>query len=185
MDLTTPHEFETYMRGIGSPLSNVDTGWISSRITAWSAILAKHCGRLDWGTNGVTVTEYFNGDGCRDLQLHQIPNVVVSAVYEDAGWEYTSATDSDGYTVDADWGVLSTASRAWTAGPRAVKVEYLGGYTSTSDVPDDLHEAALMQLAYAFRHLRTRGTVESSSPTMGAVIEPVKAILSRYKIVSV
>ena len=147
MDLITIDELEQYMRGMGSPLSNVDPEWTGDRISAWSKALAQYCGRLDWGTNSGTVTEYFDGGG-RDLQLHQIPNCDITDVYEDSDWNWDSGDerDSDDYYVDADFGVLTlTRNGTWLHSPRAVRVRYTGGYTNTSNVPDDLKEACLAQ----------------------------------------
>ena len=187
MNLITQTELENYMRGIGSPVSDVDPLWVRDRIAAWSRVMARYCGRLDWGTNGSTVTEYYDG-GSRHLQLHQIPNVSVIDICEDANWGWGTGTarDSSGYDADADYGVVTLGEGGqWLSGPRAVRVRYTAGYTSTSDVPDDLKEACLTQVCHAWRQMRTRRTDEDMSPVTGSLTRAVREMIGSYRIVSV
>lgn len=186
MDLITTHEFERYMRGTGSPLSNVDPQWTSGRITAWSAALAQYCGRLDWGTNGVTVTEYYDG-GNIDLQLHQLPVKSVCDVNVDGDWSWATSTiqDSSDYHTDLTFGILTRPSGTWYNSPHAIRVRYYGGYTAVSDVPDILKEACYIQCAHAWRRLRTAPASEYGAPSPGAIMPEVKQLLAPWRIVAV
>jgi hypothetical protein len=193
MDLTTLAKVKTLLE-----LAETDwDGLITELIVAVSERCASYCNR-DFENR--TRVEYHDGGG-RYLYLSGMPVVgSISSIYGSDTWEWASGDliGADDYFLHAS-GMVGYRYGAWPYGSKALKVTYIGGYStfSTGGIlpaghnppPDDLEMAARTQVAYDFNRRKDVGLESVSFPdgsiqkvSSGEFLPSVKAVLNRYRI---
>ena len=193
MDLTT-------MAKVKALLELTETDWdglIDELIVAVSERCASYCNR-DFENR--TRVEYHDGGG-RYLYLSGMPVVgSISSIYGSDTWEWASGDliGADDYFLHAS-GMVGYRYGAWPYGSKALKVTYIGGYStfSTGGIlpagynppPDDLEMAARTQVAYDFNRRKDVGLESVSFPdgtiqkvSSGEFLPSVKAVLNWYRI---
>jgi len=193
MDLTT-------LAKVKALLELTETDWdglINELIGAVSERCASYCNRDFENKSRV---EYHDGGG-RYLYLSGMPVVgSISSIYGSDTWEWASGDliGADDYFLHAS-GMVGYRYGAWPYGSKALKVTYIGGYStfSTGGIlpagynppPDDLEMAARTQVAYDFNRRKDVGLESVSFPdgsiqkvSSGEFLPSVKAVLNRYRI---
>lgn len=141
-------------------------------------------------------TEYFDvADGDTVFQLASYPITTINGtgegVWNDATWDFATATSSDSYRVNTATGLLYFLVSPYR-GLQALKVIYTGGMATTTEKLavnyPDLAQAIARQTAYLFNTRHQIGAVavnvgESSVSWAGDVVwlEGVKAVLDTHR----
>lgn len=140
MNIVTNAQVTTYLDGVAI----VAGSFLEKLIAIVSARIAQHCGRTAWDSQ--ERTEYKDG-GCRMVLLDVWPVTEVSEVNDDPlhDWPDDNALDASSYYVDA-LGSLYNENGSFLCGDSSVKVTYTGGYSSQSEIPEMIQNAALIQI---------------------------------------
>jgi hypothetical protein len=164
--LVTLAELQNYLNQTSAALGDDRNDWLLTAINVASAYLEKEC---LVPLIKASVTEYYDG-GYSKIILKGAPvdTAETFTVIEDGttltacadGSLYTAAGATPGFYLDPDTGIIER-NGAWTSGRRIVKVTYTAGRgwqyksgttkrtavtdaLSSTDIPDDLRQAALM-----------------------------------------
>ncbi len=132
---------------------------------------------------------YLNG-GKRTLYLPHL-NISNVSVWQDSDreWADEDLLDSDYYSVYVERGKIqrNTSTAIFTKGNKVVKVQYDGGYSS-STLPKDLKRALIKQIAFSFRRRKDLGLQSVSYPdgsinrfATGEWLPEVEKVLERYR----
>jgi uncharacterized phiE125 gp8 family phage protein len=163
-DLTTVEKAKLDIGDAGA-----DETLLASLIDAASEMIENHTGRR---FAQAAVTEYHDGRGEAFVLLDRPPvdTGETLQVWDDPGRNYGagSLVDAEGYTVDAEGGVVRLDSGSFANGNRNVKVSYTGGYAT---VPPAAEQAANILVAVMY----ARGARRLEMPPL------VRALLAPYR----
>lgn len=104
----------------------------------------------------------------RDLELPRAPLVSVTHIKVYDAAEVATTLDSDTYGVDSSSNpgrIYLQSGQTWPTVGRpsnGIEIQYVAGYGSASDVPDDIKTAILMLIAHLYEN---RGDVDTELPT--------------------
>ena len=152
-------------------------------------------GSVSW--DSAARTFYLDGPDVLDprlLQLPLAPVTVITSVYDDPTWGYTSSSylvDSGDYVLDERKGEVwlrPDASWSWSTGKRNIQVVATAGFTSA---PRRLELAILRQSAHAYQkqkggagRRRSTGKDVSSEYDLPPILDDVRAILRNFRLPS-
>jgi hypothetical protein len=209
--LVTLAEFQQYLNQTDSALGDDRNDWLLTAINVASMYLETEC-RVP--LIKASVTEYYDGSDEKPqsaiiLRGAPVDTTATFTVIEDGitltacadGSSYTSAGASPDFYLDPDTGIIYR-SGTWASGRRIVKVTYTAGRgwqyksgttkrtltseaLSSTDIPDDLRQAALMT-AKAFTDMGPTNWGTQVLPD-GQVLRPVviplagRLILDQYR----
>ncbi len=187
--LVTLDEAKEYLKiDSGNTDSDEILGLLINGISAW---VAGHLGR---GLIKDTHTEYYDGDGSRELILNRRPIISVTSIHDDINrdFEDVSLVDSDSLIVLKEKGIVRAFNLygGFTCGEANIKVVYVAGYENGVSVPNDIKLAVLRTLDHHWRNGYTHRKLDVSSETVGDVTTTfrdgdipadAKAMLRPYK----
>lgn len=165
---------------------------LADLINRASAFAAKYCGRPLVST---ARTEYYSGDGDRQLILNHRPVTAVASVHVDGlrDWGADTAVDTTEDLIRDDAaGILELWNNggAFTKGRGNVRVVYTAGYVAGSTVPHDLQDAVLMIVQHHYKRIYQDGRIGLAAETLDdrtltysqdAIPPKAKEILNRYR----
>lgn len=182
MALCTLQEVKDYLDIQGTnTTSNTVIGGLCDAV---SSIADAYCGRT---LESTTHTEYYSAYGSSYLVLNNYPITSVSGVYDDVSrvWDDDTIIDSADYIVDSN--IIYLNGYYFSGGAKAVKVVYTAGYTSNT-IPQDLKQAAIMEVAHLYRKasigvdVNSRSTGDNSTSYNITDLQPnTKLIFNLYK----
>lgn len=131
------------IKGSDSVMDNLLEGLIV-RVTE---SFEKYCGIKQFKSQ--TYTEYYDGNGERELFVNNVPLTSISEINEDTDWVFGSDTTigSDEYAI-MDECRITMKSEYFTQGIRNFKITYTAGY---STIPNDLKQAAIMEVVRIYK----------------------------------
>jgi uncharacterized phiE125 gp8 family phage protein len=165
---------------------------LADLINRASALASKYAGRQLVSTQR---TEYYDGDGDRQLILNHRPVTAVASVYIDGLRTFGADTLVDSAAdliTDGAAGILELWNNggSFTKGRANVKVTYTAGYVAGSTVPHDLEEAVLLIVQHHYKRIYQDGRIGLQSETLDdrtltysqdAIPPKAKMILERYR----
>lgn len=121
-----------------------DDALISQLIPQVDDLFATLLGRDIFNAAGIVEYPVVRGVDTTMLFLRRWPEVVVNSLWVSTDYPRvfdatTLLTEDENYIVEPDTGIVHRVGDYWTRSPRAIKVDYDGGY---STVPGDLARAA-------------------------------------------
>lgn len=124
----------------------------------------KYCGVKQFKSQ--TYTEYYDGNGCRELFINNLPLTSITSIAEDSDWDFTSDSTigSDEYAI-VDECRIAMKTDYFTHGIRNFKIIYTAGY---STIPNDLKQAAIMEVVRLYK-LKDNIDVSQKSGPDGSV----------------
>ena len=124
------------------PQGAADEGLVTDAITLAQGLADRYCLRT---LESAAHDEYIDvALGETQLHVSSPPITAVSQIDEEAQADTPTTLDSDEYYYDSESGIITRDGGTWSAGIGAVRVQYTGGYT-TSTLPAGL-KFALQQL---------------------------------------
>lgn len=198
--LFTLAEFKEHEGITGS----ADDARITSLAVRVSALCEAFCNRV-LEDSGVNVTEYYDGDGSRDLWLKRAPIVSIASVHQSAEgqWNDSTLVPADQYLVSKEEGCLRLrassaiaalfgSEAAWPCGDFNLRVVYRAGFQR---VPPALKEAAIAWAQSIFYASRTQGggvtartigdfseTFASAGSSSSSMPAFVSTVLAKFKL---
>ena len=107
------------------------------------------------------VTQYYDGDGTKNLLVNYYPITAVSALYDDTDRVYgaDTAIDSGDYIIKEDEGkIVLDEGLIFAEGVKNIKITYTGGY-SAGTMPADLKHA--IKLLVCAKYLEGQGEINA------------------------
>jgi hypothetical protein len=140
-----------------------------------------------------TYTEYYSGNGCRELLVRNYPIVSITSIHVDSlrAWDSSTAVDvSLNVQVNKPSGILTAWNYLadWSPGYSNIKIVYVAGYTLTT-MPHDIRLAVKRLIDKQFRHGYTGRKLDVSTETTGDrttsfrdddIPKDVKSMIGRY-----
>lgn len=171
MALTTTGALLSFLGNSACNLSDSD---LQTLMNQASAVVKEYIGR---DIESATYTEFYDGDGYRDIGLRQRPVTAITSVWIDPEGYYGdgsgSFTTSDLQVAGEDYALVRnnlTLSKTgllrwgrWPRGTGNIKVTYVGGYTT---VPADI-QLAVHQVAAWIRKTAEHGGSSLASENLG------------------
>ena len=134
------------------------------------------------------LTEYYDAESSTELFLNNYPINSVTSLHLDVDREYGAETEETDYIFYAEEGRLVLTDDYFPRGPKAVKIVYNAGYSSSA-LPDDLELACLDQIKFLFnRWQKNEEAIDSVSMEAGNInikkvddlLPSVKSVLDKY-----
>ncbi|MBW1666718.1 MAG: phage head-tail connector protein [Deltaproteobacteria bacterium] len=164
---------------------NTDDALLENLIDRVTDLFESYCDRK---FKAADYTEYHDGKGSDKLFPDQFPINSVASIHDDTDWTWGSDTliDSDDYRI-VDGAYIQCKSDTFTDDVQNVKVVYNAGYDS---IPEDLEQAAIMQVAWLYKKGKGGGLLGVSSKSLmdGSIsftnkdlLPEVRLVLERYR----
>ena len=144
--LCTRNEVKDFL-GLQAAGNDIDD-FVNQTINRISTLFESYCHRKFMSAS---YTEYHDSDGDSWIFPKNTPVTVITAIYEDEDWDFGADTeiDSTEYKLADENSIFYDG--VFTKGPQSLKIEYTGGYTS-STLPEDLKQAAIVEVARIIKH---------------------------------
>jgi hypothetical protein len=159
-----------------------DDNLIEDMINRYTTMFESYCDRK---FKLETYSEYYDGTGTQDLFTDAYPITHVTTIYDDVGWEWDSNSliASAGYRI-ADDNRITLKSGWFPAYNQSIKITYSAGY---EDIPDDLKQVCIVEVARAFKNRKQMDTQMKTLPdgtvqyTSSDLLPQTKRVLDGYR----